>query len=546
MAPNRKIPETEQPSLLSLEALLETGERTCHEASKSPAGFQDPDPARIFIGEESLRGYLVQNDLGWVVRLRTWISRSDLSGFVSAYDANGRRAIHPRILLGLIVYGMLQGQWSLRDLEKLARRDVGAWWICGGLQPDHSTIGKFINLHASVLTEPYFLSLTKMLARQLNLGPADVAGDGTVIEACGSRFKNLQAEALQEAAGKAREQARKDPQDAQARRRAEAVERATEVAREREGKAKGKGRKKNSVQVCLSEPEAVVQPLKNKARRPSYKPSVLANKQRFIVGQGLDPSSETAVVRPMLRQHEQIFSARPTGLFLDAGYNSFGILAMAVEMDLDLLCPAGKQERSGCGKRGSGKQFFSKKDFLYDPKTDSYLCPAGYGLPRRGNKHVHQGRKQYKYRCRLPADCPYRKQCTRSRLGRTIIRYEDDPLKEAMRQVLEHPKAKKKSCQRKWMVEPVFSVLRDRQGLRKFHRRGLNKVRVEFALHCTAYNLGRALRLEKHDNCLLLHLFFLCLPDRYLLLLGLSSLDDQNEKSAQRVLFVAIVIKKYH
>ncbi len=545
MAQNHKIPETEQPSLLSPEALLETGERPDHEATKRPAGFQDPDPARIFIGEVALRRYLEQNDLGWVVRLRTWISQSDLSDFIAAYDANGRRAIHPRILLGLIVYGMLQGQWSLRDLEKLARRDVGAWWICGGLQPDHSTIGKFISLHASVLTEPYFLSMTKMLARQLNLGPADVAGDGTVIEACGSRFKNLQAEALKEAAEKAREQARRDPQDAQAERRAQAVERAAEVAREREGKARGKGRKKNSVQVCLSEPEAVVQPLKNKTRRPSYKPSVFANKQRFIVGQGLDPSSETAVVRPMLQQHEQIFQGRPTGLLLDAGYNSFGVLSLAMELDLDLLCPASREDIPKRGENGAGKKSFSKKDFLYAPKTDSYLCPAGYGMPRRGGKYAHQGRNQYKYRCRLPADCPYRKQCTRSPQGRTIIRYEDEQLKEAMRQVLAHPKAKKKSRQRKCMVEPVFSVLRDRQGLRRFHRRGLDKVRVEFALHCTAYNLGRALRLERRENRLLLHLFFLHLPDRVLLLLGFSSLDDQNEKPAQFVLFVAVMIKEY-
>lgn len=45
------------------------------------------------------------------------------------------------------------------------------------------------------------------------------------------------------------------------------------------------------------------------------------------------------------------------------------------------------------------------------------------------------------------------------------------------------------------MVEPVFSQLRGRQGLNRFRRKGLAGVKVEFALHAMAYNLGRALVL---------------------------------------------------
>ena len=44
------------------------------------------------------------------------------------------------------------------------------------------------------------------------------------------------------------------------------------------------------------------------------------------------------------------------------------------------------------------------------------------------------------------------------------------------------------------VVEPVFAELRERQGLTRFRRRGLAGVRLEFALHCTAYNLKRTLR----------------------------------------------------
>lgn len=58
---------------------------------------------------------------------------------------------------------------------------------------------------------------------------------------------------------------------------------------------------------------------------------------------------------------------------------------------------------------------------------------------------------------------------------------------------MEQPQAKRLFAQRKAMVEPVFSALRERQGLNRFRRRGLSRVRLEFRLHLMAYNLGRAL-----------------------------------------------------
>jgi hypothetical protein len=48
------------------------------------------------------------------------------------------------------------------------------------------------------------------------------------------------------------------------------------------------------------------------------------------------------------------------------------------------------------------------------------------------------------------------------------------------------------------MVEPVFSHLKEVQGLRRFRRRGLAKVRLEFALHVAAYNLSRTVALAPY------------------------------------------------
>ena len=47
---------------------------------------------------------------------------------------------------------------SLRELERLARTDLGAMWLSAGHQPDHSKVGKFINLHRELLAEEFFVS----------------------------------------------------------------------------------------------------------------------------------------------------------------------------------------------------------------------------------------------------------------------------------------------------------------------------------------------------------------------------------------------------
>jgi hypothetical protein len=84
------------------------------------------------------------------------------------------------------------------------------------------------------------------------------------------------------------------------------------------------------------------------------------------------------------------------------------------------------------------------------------------------------------------------------------VRYQGEELKEAMAQVLSQPAARAKYQRRQAIVEPCFAELRERQGLKRFHRRGLKAVRAEFALHCIALNLKRAL------GRLLTLLIFLC------------------------------------
>lgn len=95
--------------------------------------------------------------------------------------------------------------------------------------------------------------------------------------------------------------------------------------------------------------------------------------------------------------------------------------------------------------------------------------------------------------------CEQRSRCTKSTQGRRIKRYAEDAAKELLREKMEKPEVRQRYLKRQGMVEPVFSHLKCRQGLRRFRRKGLKAVRCEFALRAMAYNLSRAVALWALD-----------------------------------------------
>jgi len=464
------------------------------QAAQGPHGkrrgrFVDDAPWHLYVGEERVDEYLRRRGQGWIVALRGELDRLDYTCLLVSYDAIGRRPYHPRTVLGLIVYGMLRQQWSLRELEELAALDVGAWWICGGQQPDHSTIGDFIERHKAVLSEEFFAGLLRDLVGRKGVKPGGTTGDGTVIESMASRYRLLTAEAAEQAAERARQAALEQPAQQEV---AAAAEQTAALARERLRNREGKRRVAGGEVVAASDPEAVIQPRKDGARRPSYRPSLLVHESGLIVGQHVHASSETAAVAKLLEQHEAAFGAPPAHLLLDGAYHAIELLRELVARDIDGLCPAGKTDTGTWQKHGAHGRF-GKGAFVYHEERNAYRCPAGQWLAARRRVCDREGRLYWEYRTAACRGCALRQQCTASGHGRTVARYVGDEYKEAMAEVLRHPRARQLYRRRAPIAERPFAELRGRQGLGRFHRRGLRGTGVEFALHCIAFNLKWAI-----------------------------------------------------
>jgi transposase len=462
--------------------------------------FIDDRPEQLRIGAQRLDEYLQTHELGWVVQLRRLLERLDYSSLLVAYTGSGRPPFHPRTLLGLVVYGVLRRLWALRELEELAVRDVGAWWITGGHQPDHSTVGAFIERHSAVLTEEFFIALVQWLVRQLHVAPGVVAGDGTVIEAAASHYRTLRREAAEQAAHAAARAAAAAPADAGLAAAAVQAQAVARVVGERAAERARHGKDAAATQVAPGEPEAVLQPRKDGAMRLGYKPSTLVHECGLIVAQGVHPSSETAVVPALVAQHAAVFGVAPPTLLLDAAYCTAAVLGPLVAQDIDVLCPAGKATGADDWVKAGPSGRYGKGGFAYDATRDAYRCPAAQWLTRVGQSRDRTGRPYQRYATPACTGCALRAQCTTSRRGRTVERYDGDDYKDAMAAVLRQPAAQARYRHRAPIAERPHAELRLRQGLVRFHRRGTAGAAVEYALHCIAFDLKWAVR-QRPTRC---------------------------------------------
>ena len=463
-------------------------------AGVSDERFKDDDPYHLVIGDRRLDQMLIDNEMGWVVELRKILMSLDYSLLTASYCQRGRKAFHPRTVLGLIVYGLFMRQKALRDLEALSRANIGAWWLCGGHRIDHSTIGKFVQLHQEVLSEEFFTAAAKWVVSRLQLRAGLSSIDGTVIESAGSHWKAIKVEAARLAAQEASGLSAGDVSDQRLHEASAAAHEVAEIAQQRCEERRKQGKSTETVAVVPSDPQAVIQPRKDGVMRPGYKASTLMHEAGVIVGQHVHASSEGAAVKPLLEEHHKIFEQAPPTLLLDAGFHNGPQLQELCEQGIDVLCPSGKAMGEDDWEKQGRKGMFAKTEFQYDDQRDVFVCPAGEQLTFTDRGKNARGRNYRRYRTAACGQCKLREQCTDSTRGRSIKRYSGDEYKEAMALVLLQPRARQVYRQRMRIAEPVHAELRERLGLRRFHRRGVSGVRAEFALYCIAFNLKKALR----------------------------------------------------
>ena len=155
------------------------------------SNFRQIDRQTIFLLPPSVDDWLPQKHLArFVVEL---IDKLDVSAMSGAYRGSGSASYHPRLLLGILVYGYAAGVFSSRKLERATYDSVAFRFIAANDHPDHDTIATFRRRFLKQI-EGLFVQLL-LLAREMGLlTMGTVALDGTKIHANASKHSALSYE----------------------------------------------------------------------------------------------------------------------------------------------------------------------------------------------------------------------------------------------------------------------------------------------------------------------------------------------------------------
>ena len=356
------------------------------------------------------------------------VEQLDLRRFEEAYAPEGRLAYPPEMMLKVWLYAFALRVTSTRRLERRVREDLAFRYLAGGLAPDHKTLSEFLRRHRRAIND-VFTQVVQM-ARRAGMGKlGHVAIDSTRVRANASRREVV-----------SREQWARDRR---------LVRWFQKKAAEQDPEEDGGVRLSAAEQQALAEQPLPVPPKKGRQGRQQV--SATDPDSRFLrtaEGWTLGYTADLAVSDDHL-----IVAARVT----------------QNPADNASLVPMVEEVERCCGERPqkvTGDAGFFSGEAVREMKrrgVDLYV-------PDNNLKHeMHTGKRAHG-------------------MGRCSIR---DPEHLAMREKLRTPKGRKQYQRRQAVVEPVFGILKEQRGMRKFHRRGLAAVSTEWMLAVIAYNLTR-------------------------------------------------------
>jgi transposase len=234
--------------------------------------------------------------------------------------------------------------------------------------------------------------------------------------------------------------------------------------------------------------------------RPAYN-AQLGTEGQFVVGFSMhNRAGDPACLIPHLEQVRRNTGGRsPKAVVADAAYGSEENYAYVDQHGMGnyLKYNTFYQDTHHYRKADTiRKHQFRAEHFGYDAQTDQFICPANQHLQFQytsryttDNGYVTDRRI---YECFECAACPLKPQCTRAKGNRKIrISFRLLDYRKQARENLTSELGRQLRAARSTEVETVFGHIKHNMGFRRFHLRGLEKVKAEWGLVCIAHNMQK-------------------------------------------------------
>jgi len=437
----------------------------------------------------------------WVPRdhparfIREFVDALDLValGFQQRESEEGRPNYAADLLLKVWLYGYLTRILSTRELERACREHLSLLWLTGRHAPDHNTLWRFWKENRVALRQ-VFRAGVKVAAENGLIGMICHAVDGTKIRVASSRGGVEHRPQLERALGRVEASIREMEQaveEAEAREKGEyrLPEELQEARKLRQAIGASLERMQEVKRDHLHprEPEARMMPCEDR-KEMAYNAQVAVDEaSELIVAEDVvNEESDNRRLVPMLDEVKRNLGEVAEATVADGGYKSSVALGEAEQKGYSVVV--------NWGGDASGKQPgpYHKSRFRFEAEQDVVICPRGERLEFEGIKTNCGKRYAVRgYRCRNFRQCPVRAECSRNRQGRLI---EISPYEAAVakqRANRRDPQKQKLLKKRKVIVEPIFGVVKQAWGFRRWTLRGLENVRTQWSMICAAFNLKR-------------------------------------------------------
>ena len=505
------------------------------------ARYKHYDYDQLMMVPVSLEDQLVPGTLEYAIH-HVVEERLDLSVFDDRYrnDETGRKAIDPKVLIKIVLFGYSRGLISSRSLERACRENITFMALSCGQKPDHSTIAAFV----SSIDEEVEILFTKVLLiceEEGLLGGTHFSLDGLKLSSNASKewsgtFGDLQKkqEALERKVKEAINEHRKADKQGSNKSDSDRIKREKRIKRlkrkadriekflgENEPKIGSQGKEIQS-NVTDNESGKLVT---SHGVLQGYNANVIVDEKRQIVLHAavFGKSEDSTNMEPMLEGAKEKLEVigwkdpmKDREISADTGYYSVKNLEACKEMEVDAYVPdphfrkrdirfadAGRHRRSvdKCHERyKSKKHWFTVDDFHFDNRIGRLVCPAGEALYRNGkNFYTKEGYIATSYRApkRACKGCHLRSKCLRSsnegstRQVRIFHGRRPGSITDDMKGKIDTEDGRRIYSKRLGIVEPVFGNIRACKRMDKFTLRGRIKVNIQWMLYCLVHNIEK-------------------------------------------------------
>jgi transposase len=473
-------------------------------------------------------------------KLLELLKQFDLSkfddGYVNDTQKGGRPAIPPDRMPAILIYSLLYGNISMRNLERDLHQRADLMFLAGGLTFDHSLVSVFRKRHAEAIKHLFSQTVfVGIEAGMIDLN--NVCIDSTKIKASANRRdigdeKQLKKrlEKIEEVCNKRYTQWQASSDEDEKQYLAKKLER-YEHQKEKINKGIEFLKKNEDVKrIHLTDADADWHKdgsdhfiVAYSAQTAVDAKSKMIVHQEIVTGQS-DSNYTTDMVKAVEQVKEEFLPEKtePVKYILDCGYASEGNLEKLSDHDLYMPDREYARELGGKVKPEDRKdQNDQVLKFDYNSENDTFSCAAGGILTYRRIKIFHG--KQYRtYRKHGCGNCAMQLSCagknTRKEIhipeanyqltkhkrmahygqsNKTRIGCVGGVLTQKMREKLSTTTGRKTYSLRFEVVEGVFGIIKYIRHGHEFLRRGVDRVQIECSERSIAHNVAKLLEFRR-------------------------------------------------